>query len=385
MNFRNLALATAVAIGLGATTAQADIMIMPKTTSLDGNATGDLVWHSTTSSAQGLWLMNGNYPSDANVIAPPDPNMGAATIVMIGDFGGDGKADLLWRTPKGGYWLTQMNGMQVASTHQLFADPVGGAAPDWTILQKADFNGDGKVDLLWKQASTDQYAVWLMNGPSITAGNYGYMDRPADGFEIIAMADFNGDGKTDILWRNAAGDLYVQPFTGITNVKVNNTAVALPSMPGYTLGALGDFNGDGKADLLWISATNEHIIWEMNGTSIGKNTQILPGGGTWKVVFARDMNADGKTDLVWRNSLDGATGTWTMNGSQASGYNTLIYPNSGWTLQYMIDLNGDGRYDGIFVNDTNGATASWLIDNGAAFSYAYMSDPNSGWAITYLP
>jgi len=385
MNLKKLAAAATAALGLGANAAALpDIKIMPKNDSLDGNATADLVWHSNTSSAQALWLMDGNNSSDATVMPPPDPNMGAATIVMKGDFGGDGKADLLWRTPTGGYWLTQMNGLQVASTHEIFA-AANNPGGDWTVLQKADFNGDGKTDLLWKQASTDQYAVWLMNGNQITAGNYGYMDRPAAGFEVIALADFNGDNKTDVLWSNAAGDLYVQLFTGITGTQVNNTALAIPSMAGYTLTLVGDFNGDHKADLLWRSPSNEHIIWEMNGAAIGKNTQILAGGTTWQVVFGRDFDNDAITDLVWRDSTNGNTGIWIMNGSQAEAYGTLIYPDSGWTLMYMADFNGDGKTDGVFVNDTDGSVATWLIAGGAAYSFAVVSPPNAGWSVSYLP
>ena len=386
--FKKLAIAATAAIGLGATTAGAaavaPIKIISKTNSFDGNATADLVWHSNTSAAQAIWLMNGNTSSDATVLPPPDPNMGAATIVLMGDFGGDGKADLLWRTPTGGYWLTQMDGIRVASTHELMsaANNPGG---DWVVVSKGDFNGDGKTDLLWKRTSNGDYAVWLMNGPSVTPGNYGFVDRPAAGFEIEALADFNGDGKTDILWRNSAGDNYVQVYTGITGVNVNNTAVAVPSMAGYVLDLVGEFNGDGKADILWRSATNEHIIWEMNGAAVSKNTQILAGGTNWQVVFGRDLDNDNITDLIWRDSTDGNTGIWIMNGSQAEAYGTLIYPHSGWTLMYMADFNGDGKTDGVFVNDTDGSVATWLIAGGAAYSYAVVSGPGTGWSVSYLP
>jgi hypothetical protein len=381
--FRKLASAAAAALGVAAASAQADILIYQTTQSLDGNATGDLVWHSNTGQ-QALWLMNGNRSSGATVINPPTPEMNGASIVLMGDFGGDGKADLLWRTPAGGYWLTEMNGLAIASTHGILADAQNPGG-NWVVVQKGDFNGDRKVDLLWKNSATGGYAIWQMNGSAIAPTDYAVVDRPDVGFEIAALGDFNGDGTTDILWMHADGRIFVQLVSGVVSNHLQTiSTTALPAMAGYTLVLVGDFDADGKKDLLWRNANNEHIIWQMNGAAIASNTTILGGGTTWQVVFGRDLEHDGTTDLIWRDSRDGKTGIWLMTGSQAHAYGTLIYANSGWTLKYMADFNGDNMCDGIFVNDTDGSVATWLIAGGAAYSYAIISPPNSGWSVSYL-
>ena len=90
------------------------------------------------------------------------------TIAGLGDFDGDGKADLVWRHTASGVvavWL--MNGGAVTSTLGLGTVPVA-----WTIAKIGDFDGDGKADLLWRQTTSGAVALWLLNAATI-GGNFG--------------------------------------------------------------------------------------------------------------------------------------------------------------------------------------------------------------------
>ena len=74
-------------------------------------------------------------------------------------------------------------------------------ADEYRALDIVDFNGDGKADILWRNTSTGQNAVWYMDGVTLS----GIGDLPAlpnPDYAIVGTGDFNGDGKTDILWRN---------------------------------------------------------------------------------------------------------------------------------------------------------------------------------------
>ena len=71
-----------------------------------------------------------------------------------------------------------------------------------------DFNGDCKSDVLWRNPSTGQVYIWLMNGTAI-AGNAS-PGSPTTDWVIEGIGDFNGDGKSDILWRNStSGQVYI--------------------------------------------------------------------------------------------------------------------------------------------------------------------------------
>ena len=92
-------------------------------------------------------------------------------------------------------------------------------------------------------------------------------------------ADFNADGRTDILWQAPAGDLWV----GHMNGTAQTGAVSLGGAPAWRVVGTGDFNGDGKPDILWQGPAGELWVWFMNGTAqIGAAS--INGATTWKVA-----------------------------------------------------------------------------------------------------
>jgi hypothetical protein len=73
-------------------------------------------------------------------------------------------------------------------------------------LTTCDFNGDGKTDILWRHKTTGQNSVWLMNGTTYLSSAWFPTVSDVD-WEIVGMGDFDSDGKTDIFWRNRANGM----------------------------------------------------------------------------------------------------------------------------------------------------------------------------------
>ena len=74
-----------------------------------------------------------------------------------------------------------------------------------------------------------------------------------------------------------------------------------------------DFNGDGKADILWRNTNGSAVVWLMDGT-----TRLAVGGiggapPAWQIEKIQDYNGDGKADILWRNT-NGAVAIWLMDG-----------------------------------------------------------------------
>jgi hypothetical protein len=116
--------------------------------------------------------------------------------------------------------------------------------PNWKIAGRGDFNGDGKPDILWRNTSNGQNAVWFMDGATVTG--FAALNRVADQtWTIVGTGDFNGDGKPDILWRNTSnGQNAVWFMDGVT---VTGYAVLHGvADQTWTIVGTGDFNGDGK-------------------------------------------------------------------------------------------------------------------------------------------
>ncbi|MBF0539487.1 MAG: DUF1566 domain-containing protein, partial [Nitrospirae bacterium] len=123
-----------------------------------------------------------------------------------------------------------------------------------------DFNGDGKSDVLWRNTTTGDVYIWLMNKTSITGGDFVVKGLTAD-WDIKGVGDFNGDGKADIVWQNTNnGDVYIYLMDG-TKILINGYALrGIPKE--WDFKKLGDFDGDGKTDILWQNTTTGDVaIW----------------------------------------------------------------------------------------------------------------------------
>jgi hypothetical protein len=82
-----------------------------------------------------------------------------------------------------------------------------------------DFNGDGNTDILWRNYSTGENAVWLMNGTTELNSVYLRTIPTNLNWDIVGTGDFNGDGNTDILWRNySTGENAIWLMNGTTEL-----------------------------------------------------------------------------------------------------------------------------------------------------------------------
>ena len=118
-----------------------------------------------TNGSLALWELNGNH-IDANVTVGSVVPAGWH-IDGIGDFGNDGKSDILLHNDNGKVAMWQMDGNHVASN-----TTVGSVGSDWHVIATDDFNGDGKADVLW-QNSKGQVAMWQMDGDHIASNTIG--------------------------------------------------------------------------------------------------------------------------------------------------------------------------------------------------------------------
>src|SRR6267378_379792 len=131
-----------------------------------------------------------------------------------------------------------------------------------------DFDGDCKSDIVWRNSATGENFIWLMNGRTIVSqGNLTTVDDPA--WQVQGIGDFDGDGKADILWRNAwTGENYIYLMNGWTIAAQGLVNVVGPAS-GWQVQGIGDFDGDGKADILWRNTkTGENYLYLMNGWTI---------------------------------------------------------------------------------------------------------------------
>ena len=315
----------------------------------------------------------------------PTPPPGTPTPGRTrGDFDGDGKADVLWRNGTSGQnalWL--MNALGVAAGG--FTTPLSDTA--WKVVGVGDFDGDGRADILWRNGTSGQNALWLMNGTAVVSG--AFLTTVADlAWRVVGVGDFDGDGKADILWRNSANGQNVVWLMNGTALAAGASLTPIGD-PTWKVAGVGDFDGDGKADILWRNGTSgQNAVWLMNGTTVaaGGFTPAI-GDTTWKVVGVADFNGDGRADVLWRNSVGGQNALWLMNGpAVAAGGFTTPLSDTAWKVVSVGDFDGDGKADILWRNGTSGQNALWLMNGTVVVSGAFLTtiaDP--AWGVVGWP
>ncbi len=111
--------------------------------------------------------------------------------------------------------------------------------------------------------------------------------NPGPSWKAVGIGDFNGDGHADILWQNTSGQVAIWEMNGLNQIAGGSAAVG-PN-PGASWKAVGasDYNGDGFSDILFQNASGQAVIWEMNGlTQVAGGSQIVgPNpGSSWRAV-----------------------------------------------------------------------------------------------------
>jgi hypothetical protein len=119
--------------------------------------------------------------------------------------------------------------------------------------------------------------------------------------------------------------LFAAVATGgsVTNTDYGQTFV--------TLACPGNFNGDGKTDILWRHTSGAVYVWLMNGTTVASGASLPTTDTSWSIVGTGDFNGDGKTDILWHHT-SGAVYAWLMNGTTVASGVSLPSADPSWSI-----------------------------------------------------
>jgi serralysin len=281
-------------------------------------------------------------------------------------------------TVGGVHWLTiaKVDGLHIGDSVNVILGaslPAGAtitvsSAPN--LVPHSDFNGDGKSDILW-QNDTGEGAIWWMNGSSVIGG--GSPGNPGSSWHVKGTGDFNGDARSDILWQNSSGEVVIWETNG-TSV-IGGGSLGNPGTSWHAI-STGYFNADGFSDVLWQNDNGAVAIWEMSDTTpIGGGAVAANPGSAWQVVSTGDFNGDGHSDILYQNS-NGDVAIWDMNGTAISGGGEVANPGTAWRAVTTGDYNSDGKSDILFQN-SNGQAAIWLV-SGTTIAGGGLAGPDPG-------
>ncbi len=380
------------------------------------NVNGVLEFYAFDGTAEGLFRSDGTAAGTIEIATNVDVTtpIGFTTQPVANDMNGDRRSDILWRSTNGTLAGWSMNGGAITSSSAL---TMGGAAVNpgssWNVAGISDFNGDGNADVLWRNAD-GTLADWTMSGNVITSSavlnSGGTPIMPLASWNVIGTGDFDGDTRSDILWRNSDGTVVEWGMNGaniMSSSVVTSGGVVVTPDASWSVAGIGDFNGDNRRDVLWRNASGEMVVWLMNGSTISNGGTTIAGmdvtssgisvrpDASWSVAGIGDFNADGNSDILWRRS-DGTLAEWLMNGSTISSSGAItssgvaVTPDASWHVVEIGDFNGDSNSDILWRND-NGTMAEWLM-NGTTIaqsvtpsSGAFPISPDATWSTQAKP
>jgi hypothetical protein len=242
------------------TTTQEAFWTMSGAADFDQDGDEDILFRNYSTGENRLWFMDGT--EHVETLDLPAIDDLAEVIDAVGDFDGDGLSDILFRNYRTGANRVYFMGERDPG----YLDLAAVNDPSWTCAGTGYFNNDATADLLWFNTSTGASTIWFMDTSGAPSGKYVLPTQTNASAFISGTGDFNGDGYTDILWRDYSGG---SNYVWITD----------PGGPIYVpadgqidlnwfIAGTGDFNRDGNADILWQNYDRgDRAIWLLDGTT----------------------------------------------------------------------------------------------------------------------
>ncbi len=249
------------------------------------------------------------------VLADPSP----------GDLNRDGRQDLLWVNEGTGalaYWsILELNNTADSVQRDFLSVS---SLDDLEVIELLDYDQDGDSDILTRNYATSENRVLILDGTQqvgevLVGENFKIQNQD---WRLQAAGNFDQDGESEMLWRNAVtggfgfwdlmGETAQSSFIDLTVLGLGSQG-ALTNLD-WQIKAVADFDNDGKDEVVWRNeVTGQNALWTLNGDVL-ESSVFLPelGATAWDLVDAADYDGDGTVDLAWRNAMTGQNVAWKL-------------------------------------------------------------------------
>jgi hypothetical protein len=305
---------------------------------------------------------------------PSTRPIGAVSTPAIGDFDGDGQPDLIYSPPS-----TPTPSQQFATLTVLLNQGAADPAPvvtssltctSVTSLMVADMNNDRKLDVALT-CTGGFVAILFGNGDGSFQKPSYYAVSGAQ--SLVTPVDLNGDGYLDVVVSTQSGPVVLlNQGSSAPGVLGSPTTFPVPQTTFGRLIGVGDFDGDGKQDILAGGTQFALYLGNGDGTFQTPQTPSVPAG-TGSPVIA-DLNHDGISDLVYLTADPSPGISQTVQ--------VLLGTSSGrFTIGYSLPLDLSTNYTSLALAGANSNGANIDLALGGPATTILLGDGNGGFTV----
>jgi hypothetical protein len=303
-------------------------------------------------------------------------------MTNLPDLDFDGKSDILLQNNSGQVLQWGMDGSRVVED-----DPLGNPGAAWSVVAAGEASlglAAGSPFVLMQNNSTDEVWGWAWDPITHTTMGSAPIGNPGPGWHVTGAADIYGDGVPATLMQSDSGQVWAWAMDTSHLVSTQTLGVAASTSignpgPSWHMVGTGDFNGDGKDDLLFQNDSGQIWQWQMNGSQVAASSQVGNPGPAWHVVGTGDFDGDGKSDIILQND-SGQVLQWLMDGCRVVEDGPLGNPGPAWHVVGTGDFNGDGKSDLLFQNDS-GQIWQWLMNGNQVAASSSVANPGPAWHV----
>lgn len=294
----------------------------------DGDGREDLAWWRQTDGRMVAWRMNGTVIAATTDLGTSAVRPFSLRSLTLGDI----CSDTVYRVG---------NVMQVVDT---VVNAAGTGCegstraftfdlPGWTLIDAEGRYTTGSRNHLLFRNTQGTVAIWSLADDGTVAANGFPATAPTEWTIVDGRGDYDGDGRSDILWRNTAGTVAMWRMNAIDGVAGFAFFGTAPPATWSLVEAAGDYDGNGRSDLLWVDSTGRVVIWNLNVAAQSFTAATVGTIGTgWRVLDgSADLDGDRRSDIVWQHT-SGEVVIWLMNGSTIKQARSVMTLGPEWRL-----------------------------------------------------